>query len=188
MKENKELTNVYSTGEVYSYKNILFMEYKPSKLRSESYTLFVDKNDGAVLNVWTPSKHIWKFEYEENYDVSQIKEILLEKATKELVTFCDHSTDKKFLRNIKEVTRIMRNNKEMQSVKTILETNNFRNLEHIGNDEVNKVYLFKGSKSGMSMTHLTIATEPNKLSVYYTTGGLKDNEDNNYKECLSLVR
>jgi hypothetical protein len=188
MNENKELISVYSTGEVCSYKDIFFMQYKPSKLQSETYTLFVDKIDETVLNVWTPSKYIWKFKYEGNYNVSHIKETLLNKAASELVTFCDHSTDEKFLRNIKEVIRTMHNKKKMQSVKAILEMNDFSSLEHIRTDEVNKVYLFKGSKSGMSMTHLTIATEPNKLSVYYTTDGLKDNEDNNYKGCLSLVR
>ncbi|MEM4992708.1 hypothetical protein WKH56_09205 [Priestia sp. SB1] len=187
MKDNREVINVFTTGEVQRFNNILFMRYKLNELHSETYTLFVDAKDGTYLNVWTPSNNVWKLEYKTDFEVSHIKDLLLKKAD-EWFAVRDHSTNEKFLRNIKEVIRVMQNNKEKESIKTLLETNGFSNLEHIRTDEVNKVYLFKGSKSGKSVAHFTIAAEPNKLSVYYTTDALKDNESNNSKECLTLSR
>jgi len=187
MKDLKELINVFTTGEVQRFNNILFMRYKLNKLHSENYTLFVDVKDGTYLNVWTPSNNVWKLEYKTDFEVSHIKDLLLKKAD-EWFAVRDHSTDEKFLENINEVIKTMNNNKEKDSIKTLLETNGFSNLEHIRTDDINKVYLFKGSKSGMNVTHLTIATAPNKLSVYYTAGALKDNKSNNSKECLTLSR
>lgn len=187
MNDNKEVINVFTTGEVQEFSNILFMRYKLNKLHSETYTLFVNATDGTFLNVWTPSKNVWKLEYKTDFEVSHIKELLLKKA-KEYITVCDNSTDEKFLGNINEVIKTMNNNKEKDSIKALLESNGFTNLEHIRTDEVNKVYLFKGAKSGTSVTHFTITTEPNKLSVYYTAGGLKDNKSINGKGCLTLSR
>ncbi|MED4285327.1 hypothetical protein P4679_25730 [Priestia megaterium] len=187
MNDNKEVINVFTTGEVQGFNNILFMRYKLNKLHSETYTLFVNSTDGTFLNVWTPSKNVWKLEYKTDFEASYIKELLLKKS-KECVTFCDNSTDEKFLGNINEVIKTMNNNKEKESIKTLLESNGFSNLEHIRTDEINKVYLFKGSKIGTNVTQLTIATEPNKLSVYCTAGGLKDNKNINSKECLTLSR
>ncbi|MED3831422.1 hypothetical protein P4575_26875 [Priestia megaterium] len=187
MNENKEVINVFTTEEVQGFNNILFMRYWLNKLNSESYTLFVDVKDGSILNVWTPSTYIWKVDYETDYDVFHIKELLLNKA-KEWVAVRDHSTDEKFLRNIKEVIRTMHNKKEMQSIKTVLETNGFSSLEHIRTDEVNKVYLFKGLKSGMDKTHLTISALPDKLCVYHRTYSAQGNDGEEYEKTLTFNR
>lgn len=187
MKNKKEVINVFTTEEVQRFNNILFMRYKLNKLHSEEYTLFIDEKDGSYLNVWTPSTNVWKLEYETDFEVSHIKDLLLKKA-KEWFAVRDHSTDEKFLGNIKEVIKTMNNNKEKDSIKALLESNGFTNLKHIRTDEVNKVYLFKGDKSGTRVTHLTIATEPNKVSVYCNSSGLKDDKSINSKECLTLSR
>jgi len=187
MNDNKVVINVFTTEEVQRFNNILFMRYKLNKLHSEEYTLFIDEKDGSYLNVWTPSTNVWKLEYKTDFEVSHIKELLLKKADKGFAVRY-HSTDEKFLGNINEVIKTMNNNKEKDSIKFLLESNGFTNLEHIRTDEVNKVYLFKGAKSGKSVTHLTIATEPNKLSVYCNAGGLKDNKSVNSKKCLTLSR
>jgi len=152
--------------DVYQYGDLLYATYRLSSLLIDRYTLFLNQNTGITLNVWTPSDKVWNFEEYEKFDTSDIKACLLNKKESGAMDLNNNRNNSEgFLENIQSVVDKMFKNNKIENIKNVLEQNNYNELEFIGVDDINNVYLYKASRNRSYDLYLNVIARNNCLVV-----------------------
>ncbi|WP_456363672.1 hypothetical protein [Priestia aryabhattai] len=176
LKKTKEFS---LEGDVYQYGDLLYAIYRLSPLTIDRYTLFLNEKTGMTLNVWTPSDKVWNFEEYEKFDTSNIKACLLDKKESGAMSLNNNrNNSEEFLANIQSVVDKMFKNNNIETIKKVLQQNNYNELEFIGIDDINSVYLYKASRNRSYDLYLNVIARNDCLVVLereYTGNGVQKN-------------